>query len=140
MVDSSIFPLLVRLAFSLAIVIGLMMLLAAALRKRGVAVGHSSKKTASGRNSPATQVEVVARRGLGRNAQVAIVRAGGRTMVLGVTDHQVTMLGDAELYVNDIEDIPTGVQRTDLPGSADGPSGSPWTMMLETMRAKTVRR
>ena len=148
MLDASVFSLLLRLALSLAIVIGLMMLLAAALRKRGVMVGNGGGSMR--RSQSSQQVEVIARRGLGRSAQVAVVRAGGRTMVLGVTEHQVTMLGDAEpnagadndrAYGFDSTlDLDQGIQRTDLPGIGFCPTGSPWKMMLDAMRNKTTRR
>ena len=147
MLDASVFSLLVRLALSLAVVIGLMMLLAAALRKRGLIVGNAGGTTR--RTQSGHAVEVIARRGLGRSAQVAVVRAGGRTMVLGVTEHQVTMLGEAQPSfdnrdnfdnLNSTIDLDTGIQRTDLPGSANGSTASPWKTMLDAMRNKTVRR
>ena len=109
------------------------------MRKRGIVLGGGAAGIAK-RSGPALQVEILARRGLGRSAQVAVVRAGGRTMVLGVTEQHVTMLGEADLDLEEISVLPDGVQGTDSPGTADGRFSSPWKMMLDTVRDKTVRR
>ncbi len=144
MVNASVFTLLVRLVVSLAIVIALMIFLAATLRKRGIVLGTGGGASSGTRRrgGAGVEVDVVARRALGRNAQVAVVRTAGRTLVLGVTDHQVTMLLDTETGgdVDGLEVFPDGAQGTGYPGAgSQNRSGSAWRAMLDTIRERTVR-
>jgi flagellar protein FliO/FliZ len=129
MASASTLVLFARLIFSLAIVIGLMWLAANVLRKRGLS-GVAGRRAARG---PA--VELVARRGLGRNASIAIVRVGERSMGVGVTDHQVTKLGDIDVEEIDVNEAAnwTVPQGTNRPASA-------WKTMLEQMRNRTARK
>jgi flagellar protein FliO/FliZ len=53
---------------------------------------------------------VVGRLGLSRGASLALVRVADRTLVLGVTDHRVTLLTEAEL-----EDEAALEERTPIP-------------------------
>jgi flagellar protein FliO/FliZ len=141
-VDASVFELFSRLVIALAIVIGLMILCARVLKKRGVDLTSGGRRNAG----PRQTVDVLARRVLTRNASVAVVRAGGKTLVLGVTDQQVTMLtegavggdgdGDGEPIVYE------EAQWTELPVAAGvgARGGSPWKMALESLRERTVRR
>lgn len=142
MVSTTVFMLMVRLFVSLAVVLGLMVLLAAALRKRGIVVGNGGARRA---RAP-MQIDVLARRALGRNAHVAIVRAGTQTLVLGVTDHQVTMLTETSADANDFGDElevmtgepqGTGFRATTNRGSR---GDTAWRAMLDTVRERTVRR
>jgi flagellar biosynthetic protein FliO len=118
-----------RLVFSLGIVIGLMWAAAQMLKRRGLApVG---KRPGAG-----VQVELLARKPLGRNSSIAVVRIGERAMVVGISDHQVTKLDDADIADIDLNDAPT--TWTGAPGP-NGPT-SAWKTMLEQMRNRTVRR
>ena len=132
MASASTLILFARLILSLAVVIGLMWVAANVLRKRGFA-GASNRRAARG-----PQVELLARRPLGRNASIAVVRVGGRSLVVGVTDHQVTNLGEFDL--DELEDIDLNEGNT-----WTGPSGasspiSAWKTMLDQMRNRTARR
>jgi flagellar protein FliO/FliZ len=132
--STSTFELLVRLFLSLAVVIGLMVGVTALLKRRGFAgfAGNGPR-----RPLPSAQVEVLARKPLGRNASVAIVRAGGKSMVLGVTEAQVTLLGDAEIDELELDELEA--QGTGFPRALNG-APTPWKTMLETLRDRTVRR
>lgn len=55
------------------------------------------KRSPIGRAAKAKQLTVVAKQGLGAKASVAIVEAGGRRLLLGVTEHSVTVLDRLEL-------------------------------------------
>lgn len=134
MADASVFELFARLALALAVVIGLMVLFARVLRRRGIDL------TGGRRTVAPHQIELLGRRGLTRSASVALVRAGGRTLVLGVTEQQVTMLAEADPAAEHGDD--EEAQWTELPvgASVGSPSGSPWKTVLETLREKTVRR
>jgi flagellar protein FliO/FliZ len=105
----------IRIVFSLLVVLALMWGLARLLRR-----------PLGGRR--AGQLEVVGRLGLSRGAAVALVRVGGRTLVLGVTDQQVSLLTEADF---DDEDPEPSVERVPVPLSelvaaarAEGEKGS----------------
>jgi flagellar protein FliO/FliZ len=134
--------LFVRLVLSLAVVITLMVVAARTLRNRGVAM--PTKSTAPGAN-----VEVLARKGLHRNASIAVVRAGGRDLVVGVTEDRITLLAEADALslVEPVDDgalvvASTGAkgsQWTRTQGDATHPSPS-WKGTLNLLREKTVRK
>ena len=117
-----------RLLVSLGVVIGLMWFAARVIRRRGL-VGPNRR--------PGVQVELIARRTLGRNASIAIVRAAGQGMVVGVTDNQVTKLADADLSEIDLDNAEG--QWTAAPTGPVGPMPS-WKAMLEQLRDRTARR
>ncbi len=73
-----------RLLVSLAAVLGLMWVIARRVKRTGPARGT-------------TLVDVLGRRQLSRTASVAVVRVGERALVLGVTDAQVTLIGETDL-------------------------------------------
>ena len=142
MPDSSVLALLARLVVSLGVVIGLMLLLASVLRKRGIVVGNGAR--GKGRPGAAWDIDVLARRGLGRSAQIAVVRAAGRTMVIGVTEQRISLLSEADpetvaanLAADEIE-IDSGAQWTGLRNTGT-PGGSPWKSVLDIVRDRTVR-
>jgi flagellar protein FliO/FliZ len=136
---SSVFSLLIRLVISLAVVIGLMMVLAGVLRRRGVVV--AGPKGSSRAAAPA-EIEILGRKGLGRNAQIAVVRAAGSTYVLGITEQHITLLGEGELPATPeaVDLDSTEDRRTGSSSTAPGGAVTAWTTMLESMRDRTVRR
>lgn len=119
----------VRLALSLAVVVGLMWAGATMLRRRGIVHSPRSRKNGG------IEIELLARRSLGRNSSVAVLRVGERAMVVGITDQNVTKLDDADVDEIDLAIEPT---RTVAPGPP-GPTPA-WKTMLDQMRTKTVRR
>jgi len=121
---------LVRLVFSLAVVIGIMWAAATMIRRRGL-VPMGGRRPGRG-----VQVELLARKPLGRNASIAVVRVGERSMVVGVTDHQVTKLDDADVDELDLNE--SGTNWTVPPG-VSGPATA-WKTMLEQLRNRTARR
>ena len=124
--------LFVRLLFSLGVVIMLMWGAAVFMKRRGIAPGPGRRQ---GRG---VQVELLARRPLGRNTSIAVVRVGERALVVGVTDHNVTKLDEAD--VEDIELIEDGSPWTAPSGSGTPGPGTAWKAMLELLRDRTVRR
>ena len=136
--EASLPALVARLVGSLAVVVLLMVVAGRVLRSRS-----SFGAAARGRTPP---IEVLARQGFGRNASVALVRAGGRALVIGVTDSRVTLLAEADPEAlvagtpspGTSGDGPPGAHRTALPaGDRPGPS---WKATLEQVRERTVRR
>jgi flagellar biogenesis protein FliO len=108
-----------------------MWLIANVMKKRGLAPGI--------RRGPVrgTQVELLARKPLGRNASIAVIRTGGKAMVVGITDHQVTKLDDV-----DVDEIELDSADGQWTAAQQGPAGlgSAWKTMLEQVRERTVRR
>lgn len=75
--------LVLRLVFSLAVVLGLMLLVArVAQRRLGGRAG--------------APLSVLHRQAVGRHASVAVVAVGGRTLLLGVTEQQVRMITELD--------------------------------------------
>lgn len=74
----------VRVVFSLAVVLLMMWGLSRVLQGRGGGTRTSN-------------LEVVSRTTLGKRSSVVVVRNGERGLILGVTDTQVSLLGEMEL-------------------------------------------
>jgi len=113
-----------RLLVSLAVVLGLMALAARAVRRRGLTGGGTSAST---------RIEVLARQGLGRTASVQLVRVAGRTLVLGVTEQSVQVLGEADPLLLAAEQalVPEVSETRTTPG---------WGPLLAALQERTVRR
>jgi flagellar biogenesis protein FliO len=165
MSDGSAVATLVRLAFSLALVLGLMVLAARLLRRRQLGLGGA-------RPRPQLPLQVLARHGLSRTASVSVVQVGEHVLVLGVTESSVEVLREldpAELSYAAPEPALPGLTSTLQSGLAsslaaglrqrrpaagdtvDGIEGerprSQWSapgldfgVMLESLREKTTRR
>lgn len=121
--------LLLRLVFSLGVVLALMAGAAAFLRRgRGIVSGNRRKPV---------PLQVMTRHTLGRRASIVVVRAGNRGLVLGVTDAQVSLLTEAA--AEDFEAI-----EPETPGTASPLSGpaarTAWTTFVESLRDRTARR
>lgn len=110
---------------------------------------NSGAKITGGRHDGAV-IQVIGRQSIGRNADVTVVSLGERTLVLGVTEHNVSMV--AEL---DPEDMMTRevieIAPQALASAASAPLALPartqasvsvptWRDLLESMRERTVRR
>jgi flagellar biosynthetic protein FliO len=78
--------LLVRVAMSLGLVLGMVGIAVWALRRRGAM--HS-------RGAAVRRLEVVDRRALSKGAHVAVVRLGDEDYLIGVTEQRVELLGSA---------------------------------------------
>lgn len=100
----------VRLIASLAVVVGLMLLLARLVGKRyGARAG--------------APVQVVHRQPLSRSASVAVITVGSRVLVVGTTDHQVSLLTELdpeELLDAELEDELGAELKDELDGELDG--------------------
>ena len=124
MEDLSVLGMLGRLLVSLVVVFGLMALAARAVRRRGL--------TGSG-TSATTRIEVLARQGLGRTSSVQLVRVAGRTLVLGVTEQSVQVLGEADPLLLAAEQalVPEVREARATPG---------WGPFVQALQSRTVRR
>ena len=122
--------LLARLAISLAVVFGLMWFAGRLLRKRSL--GSSKGSTATSR------IEVLARQGMGRTSSVQLVRVGGRTLVLGVTEQQISVLGEADPLLMEAELALAALPAAPSEPKAAAKPGS-WGPFLEQLKERTVR-
>lgn len=133
MTEVSVGELFVRLAVSLGVVIAIMA--AAAWMLKRLTNGNLGG-AARGRSGRPVRIEVLARQSLGRRSSVALVRAGDRGLLLGVTDQHVTLLAETPADELTIDEAP---RTASLPGDGDV-AGSPWRNLTETLRERTVRR
>jgi flagellar protein FliO/FliZ len=124
--------LVVRLVFSLAIVLGLLLLT--------VKVGGRKFKGRSG-----AVVRVVHRQPLSRSSAVAVVEVGSRILVLGTTDHQVNVLAELdedELATGEVIELDTlaGANRAELQALSSAPSTttSPARLLVEEAPVETA--
>lgn len=124
MSGGSLLGVLLRLAFSLGLVLGLMALAARALRNRQLGPGTAGRRTS-------VAIEVLGRQALGRNAGIAVVRVADRAMLVGITESSVSVLTD--LAPDAFPEQPAPTPR--VPGSPPG-----WGVVIEALRERTVRR
>jgi flagellar biogenesis protein FliO len=93
MVDGpSTVELLVRLVFSLGVVLGLLLLAAKVARRNGRALKIPGFGGFGGKREPT--LKVIERQSITKSASLAVVQVGSRTMVVGVTEHNVSLLTD----------------------------------------------
>jgi flagellar protein FliO/FliZ len=140
-----LYELALRIGFSLLVIFGLMWGLARLVRR----------PLGSGRHH-GPLLTVLNRQQLSRGAAVTVIRVADRAIILGVTDQQVSLLGEA-----DIEDFEThhtphrdhlalAEDELELPdahpasakGRLDGSLLSPrtWTSTVDFLRDRTTRR
>jgi len=133
--DTSLVALLIRVVVSLGVVLAVMAGAAAVLRRSGVVgVAPAGRR---GMRRRGASVEVIARHGLSRTSSLAVVRLGERALVLGVTEHQVTLL--TEIDPAELDAAPDE-QPAGPAGPGIGPGSSPWKVAVEQLRERTVRR
>ncbi len=111
-----------RLLVSLAVVLGLIWLVARRARasKRGVArVGRL--------------IDVLGRQQLSRSSSVAVVRVHDRAMILGITDSSVQLLSDIEL-----DAVQAALAPATKPGAGTAAAGAPRTYLAEDGSIRTT--
>jgi flagellar protein FliO/FliZ len=97
--------LVVRLVFSLAVIIGMLLLIAR----------FSAKRFRGGSNA---LVRVVHRQPLSRTSAVSVVTVGSRVLVLGTTEHQVQLI--TELEADELESVRSADESADFDGFGAG--------------------
>ncbi len=143
------FELALRIAFSLLVVLGLMWGLA-----------KLARRPLTG-NRGSGVLSVLNRQQLSRSSSISVVRVGEKALILGVTDTQVSLLGETDLVAFEQEssapaehrdavpligranapgaDFPLPVDR--MPGRLDGSLLSPrtWRSTIDFLRERTAR-
>lgn len=125
----------VRLVASLAIVVGLLLLMA-----------RFGARKFRGRSG--ALVHVVHRQPLSRTSSVAVVTVGTRVLVLGTTEHQVSILteldpeeiDDVELDTLDEDPAPASLPRADKPMLADPLAGARGPLAGSALSPQTWRQ
>ena len=130
--DVSLLSLFARLAISLAVVLAVMALAGRALRKKAM--------PGMGRRQRVAPIEVLARQGLGRSASVAMVKAGGKVLLLGVTEQNVNILGEADDLGLLLDDGPEAHWTAPQGGGSESRPSWTWKAMMDAARDRTVRR
>jgi flagellar protein FliO/FliZ len=138
-----VIELVLRIGFSLLVVLGLMWMLAKLARRRPL-----------GGRGGAT-LTVLARQQLSRSASVTIVQVADRALVLGVTDGQISLLAEADPAAlrqpaaEPVErrdavrlDAPVAPALSSSPPRLAGSVLSPatWRQTVEFLRERTARR
>ena len=133
----------VRLIFSLAIVLGLIMALSwAARRGKGLGLGLGAQKGA---------ISVRGREQLGRNTTLTLVEVGDRILLIGANEQAVEVLAEGDdLLAEEPESPPSNGDDGDLStddrtsSQADpfirGKSAPPGMHLIEALRERSVRR
>lgn len=159
--DVSAAELMVRFVASLGMVLAIILVLARVVRNRG--------GLRLGRTGDGPRLDVLDRTTLSRNASVAVVRVGGRALIVGITDQQVNLLAEAPELVDryeisqinqveeqaihkqaidmhDMHDMQVEAKRTEPPAEHQvwpdaAPAPKPARMnFFEALRESTVRR
>jgi flagellar biogenesis protein FliO len=131
--------LLVQMVIGLVVIIALIKVASRLVQGRGGRALSATRRRGS--------VTVVGRQSLGKGVQVAMVSAGEATYLLGVTQRQVTLLGQLDPEVDPasaaIPDVAVGelqLLHGDSELSSPEASRPMWKSPIEQMRAKTLRR
>jgi len=73
-----------RVAFSLAVVLGIVWVISRAMRGRSAQV-------------QSVPLQVLSRTPVGKHSSIAVISAGQRGLIVGITQHSVQLLGDIDL-------------------------------------------
>lgn len=136
---TSIGELVIRLGLSLTVVVGLVWVLARVVRRRGL-------PGLPGFGPGGSRIEVIGRQSVGRSASLAVVRVGERTMVVGITEGSVRVLGEGDDLASGAPPLERErARRTALDGGevavAGGGATHPARMnLIEALRELTIRR
>jgi flagellar protein FliO/FliZ len=127
--DTGMAELGIRLVCSLAVVIGLLVLIARLVNRRFKA-------------STGAPVQVVHRQSLTRSSGVAVVTVGTRVLVLGTTEQQVTLLAEVEPDEIGLDELYDDGAADEAPRLTSVPSSGPRPAAIIVRRtsADTSRR
>lgn len=137
--EVSVVEVLIRLVASLAMVVAIILVFAKVLRNRG--------GLRFGRSGTAPKLDVLDRTAVSRNASVAVVRVGGRGLIVGITENSVTLLAEAPELIDryeqeEAERTAPPVERMELewPDATSSAPESTRMNFFEALREATVRR
>jgi flagellar protein FliO/FliZ len=105
--EVNVIEVFVRLAASLGMVVAIILVAAK--------VSAGGAGCASGGRPTAPRLDVLDRTSVARNASVAVVRVGGRGLVVGITEQSVTLLAEAPELIDRYEAHVEEAERTAPP-------------------------
>lgn len=125
-----------RMALSLLVVMALMAGVAHLAKRRG---GLALGGIARGRSG---RLEVISRHSVAKSASLALVRVGGRDLLIGVTPSTISLLLEAEEggLAAESDNASRGLAQGSASFTSGTASPSPWTVMVDQLRERTVRR
>jgi flagellar protein FliO/FliZ len=145
--DTNVVELIVRLVASLVMLVAIILVAHKVLRARG---GFRF-----GSSPGAPRLDVLDRTSVARNASVAVVRVGGRGLIVGITEQSVTLLAEAPELIDRYEHeeaertappaersssrLPMAWRGLGRPDAADAPEPTRMNV-FEALRESTVRR
>ena len=131
---------LVRMVVVLGAIIGLLVALGrVAQRRQGAPARRGAKKSGA-------SIEVLSRKSLGQHVSILVVRAGERTLLVGQSAQQMTLLtelDDAEWESSADSSRNKSAQNPSAPRLAPGDdltASRAWDAFLYRLREMTVRR
>lgn len=93
--EVSVFELTIRLVASLGMVVAIILVIAKVVRARG--------GLRLGKSTDGPRLDVLDRTSLSRGTSVAVVRVGGRGLIVGITEQSVTLLAEAPELIDRYE-------------------------------------
>ena len=118
-------------------------LLFVTLKVVGKVYGQGRSLGGGGAKQSNVAVQVIGRQAVGRNADVTVVTLGDRTLVLGVTEHNVSVVTelDPEEIVETISLPAVATAIPAIPARTQASVSVPtWRDLLDNLRERTVRR
>jgi flagellar biogenesis protein FliO len=135
-----------RMILVLGFIVGLLLAMAHFVRKRQL-----GPKSATG-GRPTGRIEILSRRSVGRHVSLMVIRAAGRTFLVGQSAQQMTLLSelDGDEWVAgppgsawNAKTAASGMNLLRGPGTVpDARSSTPgaWDALMDHLREMTVRR
>lgn len=124
------------MALSLLVVMVLMAGVAHLARRRGGFALGGAVRARGGR------LQVLSRHSVAKSASLAVVRVGGRDLLIGVTPSTISLLLEADEggLGSATDNSSTGLAQGSASLTSGSASPSPWTVMVDQLRERTVRR
>jgi flagellar biogenesis protein FliO len=94
--DANVVELILRLVLSMGLIVTIIVVAAKVLKGR-------TTLNFGRRNNDGPKLDILDKTQVARHAQVAVVRVGGRGLIVGITEHSVTLLAEAPELVDRYE-------------------------------------
>ncbi len=133
---------ILRTMGTLALMVGLMFMLARFARRR------QTKLVGKAAGEGIGEIQVIARRSLGQHSSIAVLRIGKRILVIGQSAHQINVLSEFQVedassdFASSTESEETK-KKYPTPWKVAGVGSNgfgAWDAFLDNLREKTVRR
>lgn len=127
---------LVRMVVVLGAIIGLLVAMGRVAKNRQGGLGRVGAKKGG------ASIEVLSRKSLGQHVSLLVVRAGERTLLVGQSAQQMTLLTELDASEWDVERASTSPESLRAPRLALGPdnASTAWDAFVYHLREMTVRR